>query len=82
LRTFLKKNSDGKDGWESHAPYDAIIVSAAAESIPEKLVSQLKTGGKMIIPLGRNDQELICLIKDKKGFTTEKHGVVKFVPLI
>lgn len=82
FENLSQKNSDGKDGWESHAPYDAIIVSAAAESIPEKLVSQLKTGGKMIIPLGRNDQELICLIKDKKGFTTEKHGVVKFVPLI
>jgi len=36
----------------------------------------------MIIPVGKNDQELISLVKDKKGFKTEKHGVVKFVPLI
>ena len=82
FENLSQKNGDGKDGWESHAPYDAIIVSAAARSIPEKLVNQLKIGGKMIIPVGRNDQELVRLVKDKRGFKTEKHGVVKFVPLI
>ena len=82
FENLSQKNSDGKDGWESHSPYDAIIVSAAAKSIPEKLINQLKIGGTMIIPVGKNDQELISLIKDKKGFKTEKHGVVKFVPLI
>lgn len=82
FNNLSQKNGDGKEGWESNAPYDAIIVSAAAESIPEKLIEQLKIGGKMIIPVGDNDQELICLSKNKSGFKTEKHGIVKFVPLI
>lgn len=81
-KNLYLKNGDGKLGWESNSPYDAIIVSAASKSIPEMLVSQLKIGGKMIIPVGEIDQELICLSRNKMGFKTEKHGVVKFVPLI
>lgn len=81
-KNLYLKNGDGKLGWKSNSPYDAIIVSAASKSIPEMLVSQLKIGGKMIIPVGEIDQELICLSKNKMGFKTEKHGVVNFVPLI
>ena len=75
-------NSDGKNGWESHAPYDAIIVSAASKSIPEKLLSQLEIDGKLLIPIGENNQELLCLTNKRDQIKTEKHGAVKFVPLI
>ena len=75
-------NSDGKNGWKSHAPYDAIIVSAASKSIPDKLISQLKIDGRMLIPVGENSQELLRLTNKKDEIQTEKHGAVKFVPLI
>lgn len=72
---------DGSIGLESHAPYDRISVAATAPSIPEPLKQQLKTGGKMVIPVGIGYQELV-LVTRKNGFVTEEQMGVAFVPLI
>lgn len=60
---------NGYDGWPEHAPYDGIIVTAAASQIPGPLIEQLKPGGRMVIPVGRpySHQELKLVIKDKDG---------------
>lgn len=77
--------ADGYNGWHEKAPFDAIIVTAAAAHIPPALVKQLKPGGRMLIPVGEPymDQELILVSRDKHGKITEKSilGVV-FVPLV
>ena len=77
------KLSDGSTGWEEHAPYDRIMVTAAAAQIPQELIDQLATGGKMIIPVGTPFlQELLLLEKDEDGeFHTEVLDDVRFVPL-
>lgn len=75
---------DGYYGWEEHAPYDAIIVTAAAGQIPPPLLKQLKPGGKMIIPVKSfyYVQYLILVSKDEKGDVTTRQTLpVMFVPL-
>jgi protein-L-isoaspartate(D-aspartate) O-methyltransferase len=70
-------------GWQIESPYDAIIVTAGAPKIPECLVSQLKTGGRMVIPVGsRYDQELYKIIKQKDGNKIHNLGGCRFVSLI
>lgn len=77
------KLDDGSMGWEENAPYDRIMVTAAASAIPEELLNQLAFGGKMIIPVGSSfSQELKLIEKDKNGkiqSTVLNH--VRFVPL-
>jgi protein-L-isoaspartate(D-aspartate) O-methyltransferase len=74
---------DGYEGWAEHAPFDAIIVTAAPDHIPPALIAQLKPGGRMVIPVGRLDQELVVLVKHADGSTTTTAVVpVRFVPLI
>ncbi len=76
---------DGHAGWSEKAPFDAIIVTAAATHIPPKLTEQLKPGGRMIIPIGLPymHQELILLVKDEQGHSrTESLLDVAFVPLV
>ena len=73
---------DGSLGLPEHAPYDRISVAATAPSVPEPLKQQLKSpGGRMIIPVGTGDQELV-LVTRKNGFSTEERMGVIFVPLI
>jgi len=70
-------------GWSEEAPYDAIIVSAGAPSIPKVLLEQLAWGGRMVIPVGsRWQQELIKVTKHKKANKVENLGGCYFVPLI
>jgi len=79
------KIEDGYNGWEEHAPYDAIIVTAAAEHIPPPLVKQLKQGGKMCIPVGSPFfvQDLTLVEKKMDGkIVTRKILPVRFVPLV
>lgn len=62
------KVGDGSEGWIENAPYDRIIVTAAAAKVPTELTNQLKAGGKMLIPVGpRHVQELLLITKDKEG---------------
>jgi protein-L-isoaspartate(D-aspartate) O-methyltransferase len=79
------RNSDGWRGWPEHAPYDAIIVTAAAPEIPEALIDQLKPGGRLVIPIGApgRTQFLTLVEKDVEGKVTVHEGLpVAFVPLI
>lgn len=76
--------ADGYSGWPEHAPYDAIIVTAAAEAIPEKLIEQLKPGGRMAIPVGtlHRGQTLLHVHKKESGAIDQKDILpVAFVPL-
>jgi protein-L-isoaspartate(D-aspartate) O-methyltransferase len=73
---------DGTFGWKKHAPYDAIMVTAAPSRIPEKLQEQLKINGRMIVPVGDTFQELVLIIRGKNKFKTKKLLPVRFVPLI
>lgn len=76
---------NGYYGYPQHAPYDGIIVTAAATHIPEVLVNQLKAGGKLVIPVGLTGmhQDLLLLEKDDNGETTVQNILaVAFVPLI
>jgi len=74
---------DGSAGWEEHAPYDRIIVTAAAEIIPETLINQLATGGIMIIPVGpRSMQQLKLITRDLEcNLHIETIGEVAFVEM-
>lgn len=74
-------HSDGSLGLPEHAPYDRISVAATAPSIPEPLKQQLKAGGRMVIPVGEDYQELY-LVTRKNGFSVERKMGVIFVPLI
>lgn len=74
---------DGTKGYDKKAPYDAIIVTAAAPYIPDPLIAQLKDDGRLIIPVGGEySQELIKLTKLDKGFKEESLGGCRFVKLI
>lgn len=72
---------DGSLGLAEHAPYDRISVAATAPKVPESLKLQLKVGGKMVLPVGRDYQELY-LVTRKNGFSVEEKMGVIFVPLI
>jgi len=75
------RQGDGYLGWPEHAPFDAIIVTAAPESVPEALIAQLAVGGRMVVPVGRYDQDLMLLRKQSEGMTRESLMPVRFVPM-
>lgn len=73
---------DGYKGWPEHAPYDAIIVTAAPDHVPPALIEQLKPGGRLVIPVGNMFQQLTVITKHEDGTTTTEDVVpVQFVPL-
>jgi len=76
---------DGYQGWPEKAPFDAIIVTAAAPRVPDALIAQLKPGGKMVIPVGASGetQELLLIVKTAPGSVEQKKVLpVRFVPLV
>ena len=78
---FLK-HGDGRKGWPEAAPFDKILVTAAAEEIPVTLVRQLKEGGRMVIPVGVSEsQDLLMGRKEKGVLVTKQLTPVRFVPL-
>ena len=86
LHNVTTKVGDGADGWTEQAPFDRIIVTAAAPSVPQKLVDQLKPGGIMIVPVGlaggREDQHLVRIERTDEGIKREELMPVRFVPLV
>jgi protein-L-isoaspartate(D-aspartate) O-methyltransferase len=76
------RHADGYYGWEEHAPFDAIIVTAAAGSIPPPLIEQLADGGTMIIPVGSPFRTQVLTLVRREGdrITTEQIAPVRFVP--
>ena len=72
---------DGYRGWEEHAPFDAVIVTAAPDHIPPMLVEQLREGGRMVIPVGTDNQYLTLLVKENDGVREERVIPVRFVPM-
>ncbi|RMF18947.1 MAG: protein-L-isoaspartate(D-aspartate) O-methyltransferase [Candidatus Dadabacteria bacterium] len=76
---------DGSRGWPEHAPFDAILVTAAPRTVPQPLLEQLTPGGRLVIPVGDefSGQQLLRIRKDQEGgFATESIIPVRFVPLI
>ncbi|CAH8209698.1 protein-L-isoaspartate(D-aspartate) O-methyltransferase [Vibrio aestuarianus] len=76
------KHGDGWLGWEAKAPFDAIIVTAAAESVPQALLEQLAEGGRLVIPVGDNEQYLLKIVRQGDAFVSTTIETVRFVPLI
>ncbi len=76
------KIGDGTLGWQEHAPFDAMMVTAAPPSVPKRLQDQLGGAGRMVIPVGSCFQELVLVKREKRGFKKKKLLPVRFVPLI
>ena len=84
LPKIQMKKGDGTLGWPEEAPFDAILVTAGAPKIPATLLSQLKVGGVMVLPVGgRDEQKLVRVVKGEGDHFQEKELYpVKFVPLV
>jgi len=76
------RTGDGYAGWSEHAPFDAIVVTAAPDHVPPALVDQLAVNGRMIIPVGTGEQEMRVITKTANGVTQQKTLSVQFVPLV
>lgn len=80
--TVTVREGDGWKGWPEHAPFDAIIVAAAPETVPEPLIDQLKPGARLILPVGDVYQELVVITRRKDGsIDRESVAPVRFVPM-
>ena len=74
---------DGYEGLEEEAPFDGIIVTAGASKIPDKLLLQLKVGGRMVVPIGENIQKMVLYIKKSEtNFEIKNFGDFQFVPML
>lgn len=84
VRNVTLVGGDGTLGWQLYAPFDAILIAAGSPKIPEPLLNQLKIGGRLVLPVGDNQQtqRLIRATKTANGFQTEDFGACAFVPLI
>lgn len=76
------KTGDGAAGWPERAPYDAIIVTCAAAAVPEALAAQLKPGGRLVIPVGGEEQQLKVLTRTAAGLEERAVCAVRFVPML
>jgi protein-L-isoaspartate(D-aspartate) O-methyltransferase len=82
-RNVRLRYGDGALGWEEYAPFDGILITAAADGVPRQLAAQLAPGGRMVLPLnGTDGQVLVRLIRTKLGFRHEVLEPVTFVPLL
>ncbi|HMT68318.1 MAG TPA: protein-L-isoaspartate O-methyltransferase, partial [Bacteroidales bacterium] len=80
---IVVRYGDGYKGWPEHSPFDIILVTAAADHIPEPLKEQLAEGGRLVMPVGNpaTFQELIVLTRRKGRITEQRLAPVRFVPL-
>ena len=76
------RTGDGYAGWKEQAPFDAILVTAAPDHVPPALVEQLAVNARMIIPVGRGEQEMRVITKTARGVIEESTIAVRFVPLV
>ncbi len=82
LRNIRIKYSDGTLGWPDHAPYDAIVATAAPEGVPAALLEQLAIGGRLVIPVGGSGaQSLLLITRTDSGYSDEILDKVSFVPM-
>jgi len=83
MRNVLIKYDDGTVGWPQQGPFDAIIVTAAPEQVPQELLEQLDDGGRLVVPVGGGDvQELRCIERQGDEFDQTVLEYVRFVPLL
>jgi len=81
-RNVRFKVGDGSLGWPEHAPYDAILVAAAPRVVPPELLNELSDGGRLVIPVGTDNQMLELHVREEGRYRVEALGAVRFVPLI
>lgn len=80
---IVTRYADGTTGWEEESPFDGILITAGAPTVPSVLLDQLAVGGRMVLPVGdRFSQELIKLTKKENGYTEIRLGGCRFVKLI
>ena len=72
---------DGYNGWPEQAPFDAVIVTAAPDHVPQPLADQVKVGGRLVVPVGRDMQQLLVYTRTQQGLREESRLPVRFVPL-
>ena len=82
LANISVRHADGCEGWPEEAPFDAIIVTAAARTVPTTLFSQLKEGGRLVVPVGGDGQELLLYRRRGTAVSFERLEAVNFVPLL
>lgn len=80
-RNVQVKVGDGYQGWAEQGPYDAILVTAAPDHIPQPLIDQLAMNGRIVIPVGKHVQDMVVLTKKPEGIIEERTIPVRFVPL-
>jgi protein-L-isoaspartate(D-aspartate) O-methyltransferase len=82
LHNIAMKHGDGWQGWVSKAPFDAIIVTAGASSVPQALLDQLVDGGRLVIPVGEQTQILKIITRKGDSYIEQQVEAVRFVPLV
>jgi len=82
LHNISMKHGDGWQGWASKAPFDAIIVTAGAASVPQALLDQLVDGGRLVIPVGEQTQILKIITRNGDNYSEQQVEAVRFVPLV
>ncbi len=81
-RNVRVKHADGQHGFEPAAPFDAIVMAAAAAQVPEALTAQLAEGGRLILPVGTDQQRLLAVTRIGSGLSEEMLDEVNFVPML
>ncbi len=82
VRNVRLRHGDGLDGWASEAPFDLILGAAAPERLPTQLLEQLASGGRLILPVGGERQQLIMVTATAEGYVEEVIEEVNFVPMV
>lgn len=83
MRNVVFRWGDGWEGWPALAPYNGIMVTAAASDVPQALLDQLAPGGRLVIPVGAGEeQDLLLIVREEDGFSRRVLDSVRFVPLL